>query len=297
MDYENRANLLDKTLRRKLSALMLISRKMQSSNRQGERRSTQYGTSIEFADYRDYVAGDDLRRLDWNIYARTERPYIKLLEDEQDLSVHILLDTSLSMDYPANTDHKLTFAKQLAAGLAYLALYRNDNLTLSPFHPQEPFGAVNGRGQIVPMLRYVHAITAGGGSTLSQRLKDYAGRARRAGMCFVISDLFSQDGYLDGVNALVGRGFEVIVLHVLAPEEVTPALAGDVNLIDMETGQTQAVSIDGTMRDLYIQRVQTWRQTIMRDCSKRGVIYLPVQTDTPAERVLLYDLRRLGVIR
>jgi uncharacterized protein (DUF58 family) len=297
MNDENRPNLLEETLRRKLSALMLVSRKMQSGNRQGDRRSTKYGTSIEFADYRDYVAGDDLRRLDWNIYARTERPYIKLLEDEQDLSVHILLDTSASMDYPTENTNKLNFAKQLMAGLAYLALYRNDNLTLSPFQQQAPFGAVNGRGQIVPMLRYIHAIQSEGQSTISQRLKDYAGRARRAGICFIISDLFSQDGYLNGINALVGRGFEVIVLHVLSPEEVTPSLAGDLSLIDMETGQTQEVSIDGWMRERYIQRVQTWRQEIMRECSKRGVIYCPIQTDSSIERVLLYDLRRLGVIR
>jgi uncharacterized protein (DUF58 family) len=297
MDNDNRPQLLAETLRRKLSSLMLVSRKMQTSNRQGDRRSTKYGASIEFADYRDYVAGDDLRRLDWNIYARTDRPYIKLLEDEQDLSVHILLDTSLSMDYPNADANKLNFAKQLMAGLAYMALYRNDNLTLAPVGSQETFGAVNGRGHIVPMLRYVQNITADGQSTISQSLKDYASRARRAGMCFILSDLFSQDGYIDGINALIGRGFEVVLLHLLAPEEVTPSLAGDLSLIDLETGQTQEVSVDNGMRDLYIKRVETWRQEIMRECGKRGAIYLPVQTDVSAERVLLYDLRRLGVIR
>lgn len=297
MDDENRPPLLEEPLRRKLSSLMLVSRKMQTSNRQGNRRSTKYGASIEFADYRDYVAGDDLRRLDWNIYARTERPYIKLLEDEQDLSVHLLIDTSLSMDYPNDSSHKLSFAKQVIAGLAYVALYRNDNLILSPCHQQSSFGAVNGRGHILPMLRYVNQIPADGQSTISHNLKDYAGRARRTGLCFVISDLFSQDGYLDGVNALVGRGFEVVLLHVLAPEEVTPTLGGDLSLIDMETGHTQEVSIDGGMRDLYIKRMAGWQQEIMRECSKRGVIYLPIQTDVGVERVLLYDLRRLGIIR
>ncbi len=296
------ALLLEETIRRKLDRLTLVASKVRAGLIKGERRSKKRGTSIEFADYRNYAPGDDLRRLDWNVYARLERPYIKLLEDEEDLAVHVVLDASASMDWPQDGDHnhnKLLYALRLFAAVGYIALANNDRLMMASINDAgaEGFGPARGRGQSVPMLRYAHDIKARGITDLNRVLKDYALRATRPGLCFVISDFFSPSGYIDGMNALVGKGYEVIALHILAPDEVTPGLNGDLRLVDVETGATQEVSVDSAMRDLYTRRILAWRDTIRAECTRRNVQYLPLVTDMPWERVVLYDMRRLGVVK
>jgi uncharacterized protein (DUF58 family) len=298
--------LLEEAARRKLDRLMLVANKVRAGAIKGERRSTKRGTSIEFADYRNYAPGDDLRRLDWNVYARTDRPYIKLLEDEEDLAVHLLLDASASMDWPSGAefsaaeDHnKLLYARRLMAGLAYIALGTNDRLTIEVHGKQGPdsFGPSRGRGHSVSMLRYAHNVQAGGVTDLNEALRSYAVRARRPGLCFVLSDMFSPTGYLDGVNMLLGKGYEVVILHILSPDEVIPPLAGDLRLIDVETGTPQEVSLDAGMREIYVRRVEAWRDEIRAECARRGIHYLPLQTDYAWEKVILYDLRRLGLVK
>ncbi len=296
------AILLDEQARRKLDQLMLVATRIRAGAIKGERRSIKRGTSIEFADYRNYTAGDDLRRMDWNLYARLDRPYVKLLEDEEDLAVHMILDASASMNWGAELSpdhHKMLFAKRLFAGLGYIALSTNDRLMMSAFSngQAETFGPVRGQARSVQMLRYAHGIKPQGVTDLNQMLRDYALRAGRPGLCFIISDMFSPTGYLEGVNALVGKGCEVVLIHVLAPDEVTPPLAGDLRLIDIETGVAQEVSVDATMRDLYIRRVEAWRDDIRSECTRRGVHYLPLVTDMLWEKAILYDLRRIGVVK
>ncbi len=294
--------LFDEKTRRKLEQLMLYASRVRSGAIKGERRSTKRGTSIEFADYRNYVPGDDLRRLDWNIYARLDRPLTKLYEDEEDLAVHLLLDTSASMHWnPDAPDelNKFSYARRLVAGLGYMSLTTNDRLLVTAMHggSLEHFGPARGRGYAVGLLNFMVNLQSGGTTDLNGALKDYALRAGRPGLAILVSDLFTPDGYVEGLNALLGRGFEVAIVHVLAPDEVEPPLAGDLRLMDVETGAPQEVTVDSTMRDLYVQRVAAWRDSLRAECRKRGVHYVPVETSTPWEKVILYDLRRLGVVR
>ncbi len=297
--------LLPEKIRRKLNPLMLIARRIRAGSMKGERRSVRRGTSIEFADYRDYAPGDDLRRLDWNIYARLDRPYIKLFEDEEDLAVHIILDVSASMDWPQESEDlkptfsKLLFAKRLFAGLSYVSLTSNDALLLTVVNDfgLNHFGPVRGSGQGVAMLRYVQKLKAEGLVDLNDALSDYALRVSRPGLCLIISDMFSPTGWVDGVNALLSKGHEVAILHVLAPEEVTPPLAGDLRLVDVETGGTREVTIDATLRTIYEKRLEAWREGIRIECVSRGVHYLMLQSDMPWERVILQDMRRLGLVK
>ena len=295
--------LLPEAIRRRLEPLMLVARKVRAGAIKGDRRSIKRGSSIEFADYRNYVAGDDLRQLDWNIYARLERPYIKLLEDEEDLAVHLILDASASMDFPPAGEahqHKLFYAKRILAGLAYISLTSNDRLVLSAVRDggAATFGPTRGRAQGVAALRFIGEIAAAGITDLDSALADYALQARRPGLTLVISDMFSYEGrYLDGLNALLSRGHEVAFIHILAPEEVQPPVTGDLSLIDMETEVKQEVTLDGVMLGIYQQQVNGWRDAIRNECLRRGAHYFPLVTDSPWERLILSDMRRVGLVK
>lgn len=295
--------LFDEKTRRKLEQVMLMSSRVRAGAMKGERRSTKRGTSIEFADYRNYTRGDDLRRLDWNIYARLQRPYIKLLEDEEDLAVHIILDTSASMDWPQDDSpfdqNKFVFARRLAAGLAYTSLTTNDRMLLTAVSDSgvQSFGPARGRARGIAMLDFVGNLTPRGVTDLNAVLKDYALRSSRPGLLFIISDMFSPSGHLDGVRALMGKGYEVVVLHVLSPDEVDPTLNGDLRLVDTETGTPQEVTVDAAMREIYTLRLNTWRDEIRLEIMRRGGHYLFTETSGAWEKIILQDMRRLGLLK
>ena len=297
-------SLFDEKTLRKLDRLALVAAQVRAGQIKGERRSTKRGTSIEFADYRNYVRGDDLRRLDWNIYARLARPFIKLLEEEEDLAVHVLLDSSRSMDYGEAEQHKFRYAQRLAAALCYIALAAGDRLTVTPVRfiregsaLKEHYGPARGRAHTLRLLHFLEGLEPGGLTDLDAQLRTYALEARRPGLAFVISDLFSASGYREGLSALQGRGYEVTVLHLLTPDEVDPPLAGDLRLIDCETGAPQDVTLDGGLRDLYRRRVGDWRREIETFCLKRGLHYVPVTTDLAWDELVLYQLRQRGLIK
>lgn len=290
----------EKTLR-KLDRLVIVANKIRSGAIKGERRSSRRGTSIEFADYRNYVRGDDLRRVDWNIYARLERPFIKLLEDEEDLAVHLLVDASASMDWPRSGERdlqKFLYAQRVLAGLAYIALGSGDQVTVSVLREGagQRWGPRRGRGHILELLAWLEKVTARGRIDLNESLRDYATQTARAGVCVVLSDFMSPEGYEDGLRALQGRGHEVTVIHILSPDEVSPEIAGDLKLVDVETGMAQDVTIDAAMLALYFQRLEAWQAEISSYCTRRGIHYVPVDTRTPWEQLILSELRRARVV-
>ncbi len=297
--------LFDEKVLRKLERLTLVASRVRAGVMKGERRSTKRGTSIEFADYRDYTRGDDLRRVDWNVFARLERPFIKLLEEEEDLAVHLLIDASESMNWPKesaveqNADqNKFRFAQRVLAGLGYISLGSGDQLTVTALgHPNLTWGPYRGRGHTLSLLDFVGRLKTSGATDLTGALKSYAVRGARPGLCFLISDLMSPTGFQDGVSALQGRGFEIGLIHVLSKDEVEPQLAGDLQLIDVETGAPQDVSVDASMYDLYVRRLLAWRDEIGAYCLRRGIHYATIETTTPWEEMILFELRRLGVVR
>jgi len=294
--------LFDEKTLRKLDSLMLMAQKIRAGAVKGERRSSRRGTSIEFADYRNYVRGDDLRRLDWNIYARLQRPFIKLLEDEEDLAVHLLLDASASMDWPRSGPrdlHKFLYAQRVLAGLAYIALVGGDRVTVTALRPDggARWGPLRGRGHILNLFAWLEKLHTRGALDLNAALRDYALRSARPGLCVVLSDLMSPEGYEDGLRALLGRGYELAVIHILSPDEVNPEITGDLKLLDVETGIPQDVTIDADMRELYVQRLEAWQAEIGAYCVRRGIHYVAVDTSTPWEELILSELRRVSVVR
>ncbi|MGI8589305.1 MAG: DUF58 domain-containing protein [Chloroflexia bacterium] len=313
-------SLFDATFLKKLERLSIISRKLRSGRMKGERRSTKRGSSVEFADYRNYAPGDDLRRVDWNAYARLERLFIKLFMEEEDITVHILLDASKSMDWGDNRpvfgigaptvpgagsggsvdQNKLVYARRTAAALGYIGLAGFDRMTVAAFHKGEisRFAPVRGRGHAVNLLRFIAGVQAGGETDLDASLRAYAAHARFPGVCFILSDFFTPTGGTDGLAALQAAGHELHLLHILAPSEVHPELTllGDLRLKDSETGQTQEVSIDGGLLDLYAEKFEAWQGALESFCRRRGINYLQVTTDMPFDDLVLHYMRRRGVI-
>ena len=292
--------IFDETTLRKLNQLALVASKVRAGILKGERRSTKRGTSIEFADYRNYTPGDDLRRLDWNVYARLERPFIKLLEEEEDLAVHILVDASKSMGWGQEAQNKFSYALRLAGALGAVALGAGDYLTATLLQAEQAsaqYGPSRGQQHLMRLLAFLEQQSCAGTTDLNQSLREYVLAARRPGLAFLISDLFSPAGFENGLNQLLSRGYEVTLLHLLAPDELDPPLAGDLRLIDMETNHGQDVSLDAGLRDLYRRRLQAWQDEIQLACGKRGVRYLPVTTAYPWDELVLLDLRKAGIVK
>jgi uncharacterized protein (DUF58 family) len=294
--------LFDESSLRKLQQLTLVTSRVRAGALRGERRSLKRGAGLEFADFRDYVPGDDLRRVDWNVYARLDRPYVKLREEEEDLAVHILVDASQSMDWGEGPLHKFNYALQLAAGLGSIGLSTGDRITivmLSEAKHLTVSSEVSLRGQqyLLHLLKFLEAQQTAGITDLEAAVRRYLVKPRRPGLVILISDLLSPNGYQSAVKLLQQRGHEVSIAHIMSPDEVDPPLAGDLRLIDIETGSAQEVSLDGGLRDAYRQRVTTWRNETQAFCRTRNVRYLAVQTDRPWDEVVLYDIRKAGMVK
>ncbi len=292
--------ILDESTLRKLRQLSLISPQVRAGAFKGERRSTRRGTSIEFADYRDYTPGDDLRRLDWNVYARLGRPYIKLHEEEEDLAVHIWLDGSGSMDWGSGEQNKFQYALKIAAALGTIGLNAGDLVTTSVLHAEaenEEFKPSRGRTNLIQYLRFFDQLEPSGVTDLNRSLTEYTYKPRRPGLGILISDLFSPAVYLSGIKRLQSSGYDLVLIHTLTADEVDPPLNGDLRLIDIETGNPQDVSLTGGLRDIYRRRVMAWRSEIRRDCWKHDIRYVDVITDKPWDRVVLLDLRGAKVLK
>jgi uncharacterized protein (DUF58 family) len=308
--------LLDEEFLRKIDRLTLVSKRVRAGSLKGERRSLKRGTSVEFADYRDYTPGDDLRQVDWNIYARLERVFLKLFEEEEELTVHILLDCSRSMDWSGPGEeyaiadgssgghpqfNKLLYAKKTAAALSYIALAAMDRVTITGINAggggyESRLPMLRGKNQTLRMIRFVTDLTPGNGVDLNAAMRAYATQTRTPGLLFLISDLFAPGGCFDGVRALQGAGHEVTLLHTLSPDEVNPSLRGDFKLVDSETGDMQDVSVDQKALELYHREFQNWQHELMDFCQRRAINYIQVETSTPFDDLVLHYMRRRGLL-
>jgi uncharacterized protein (DUF58 family) len=294
--------VFDEPTLRKLEQLTIIADQVRVGVMKGDRRSTRRGTSIEFADYRDYTRGDDLRRLDWNVFARLERPFIKLFQEEEDLAVHLLVDASASMDWPDEDEYdinKRRYALRLAGALGHVGLTTGDLVTVSLLSSRgdQSWGPFRGQQNSLRLLQFLETGTAGGITDINLSLRSYARRGRRPGLLFVLSDLLSPGGYREGLNALQARGYEVGLLHLLSPDEVDPPLGGDLKLVDVETGEDAEITLDPTTLNLYRERLRAWQAEIAAYCSGRSIHYIPVTTDIPWEKLVMQTLRAKGVVK
>lgn len=287
-----RVRLLPPDLLQRLAALTLRSDRRGLGTRGGERRSTRRGRSQEFADHRPYVPGDDLRFLDWHLYGRLDTLWVKLFEEEDDRVVQLLLDCSASME-----GEKLDYARKVAAGLGWVALNGTDRVavgglsdTLSHIAP-----ARRGRSAAPGLFQTLEAIHPGGKTDLAQALGQWP-RQRGSGIVLLFTDFLYPDGPDRALRQLRARGNEVHALHVLSPADLRPALDGDVVLVDAETGEELALSVDDEVLDRYEATVRAWADEMEQTCQRLGVGYSRLLTSMPVEDLLLGELRRQGLI-
>lgn len=285
------SELLSSELLAQLERLTLFSRRVFRGRVKGERRSPRKGHSVEFSDYRPYGLGDDLRYVDWNIYARLDRLYVKLFVDEEDLCLHLLLDASASMDFGEPT--KLHYGARLAAALGFVGLVNLERVGVGVIRERtsEGWSPARGRNQVLPLLGFLGRVRPSGGTALGEALATYAQRAKESGLVVVISDLLDPGGYERGLRALLERRFDVHVVHLLAPEEMNPAATGDLRLIDAETDEPRDVTVDVEAVREYRERLRDFLERAETFCRAHEISYHRVITDTPVEEFMFRQLK------
>lgn len=322
--------LLDGRLMARLERLDLRSRRMFPGKLQGERRSKQRGQSVEFEDFRNYVAGDDLRHVDWNVYARLDKLFIKIFQEEQDMALHLAVDASASMDagdpVAPGTERKgsatkLEHAARLAMALGYLALAKQNRVTVSVFGAPGVRGVerlpdIRGRRQAHRLGAFLmdalwrgreqtggagvkaHATGEGGGFDDAMRL--VAKMRVGTGVFVVLSDFMDPKGYEQGLRALAtAGGYDTYCLQVMTPNELEPdaqAISGDVRLLDAETGRAAEVTITGEVVKRYKQRLADYIETLSEFCRAREMTHALVRTDASIESLVFETLRKRGMV-
>jgi uncharacterized protein (DUF58 family) len=252
---------IDTAFLTELEGLRMLARKVFRGQMRGERRSRNKGQSVEFVDYRPYLKGDDLRRIDWNLYGRLERYYIKLFEEEEDLRLYILLDCSASMDY--GNPNKFRHAMHLAAALSYIVLANLETVAVSVFAGGYDIISTptRGKGKIHLILRQLSGLQAQGASLLGAAAARFAAHTRKSGVVCVISDFLMTEG-ISAIAPLAGSGHQLELIQVLSPEEANPQLAGDLELVDSESGEAVEVSLGISVMRRYHQRLAALQEEL-----------------------------------
>ena len=270
----------------------------------GERRSLNRGVGMEFADYRVYEPGDDLRHVDWNIYARLGKLFIKLFHADEGLPLALLIDNSRSMEFGSPT--KLTCAKQIAAALGYIALGHADSVAVYTCAERlsSTLPPASSTSQFSRLTKVLTAITAHGQTRLTECLRQLPMYQRHPCAIVVLSDFLDPNGYEQGFKLLTGRGFSLTAIHLMSPEEMNPQVylentptGGDWLVEDAETSETRAITINPETLSQYQNQQQIFCDTLLRFCIDQGIGYAQLKSDTPIEPFILQELHRAGLIQ
>jgi len=292
----NDDDLFDDEFQQRLEYLAIVSRRIYAGRTRAERRSKKTGSGIEFADHRQYAPGDDFRYLDWNVYGRFGRLLVRLFEEEEDLSVYVLLDCSRSMQF--GDPPKIRYAKQLAAALAYVALTNLDRASVLTFSDAITgrLAPTRGKNRIFKAFEFLRQAQADGLTDVAAAMKTFVAQNKRRGVAVLVSDLYDPAGFEQGINTLRYAKFEPYVLQVFDPVEVRPPLHGDVRLVDSESGETREITVTPKILQRYAQAHTAYRKRIEDFCTQKQVPYFGIETTVPFDDAILRMLRRGGMV-
>ncbi|MDP9173580.1 MAG: DUF58 domain-containing protein [Planctomycetota bacterium] len=288
--------LLDPSFMSRLDQLDIMSRKLLAGKLKGERRSKRRGQSVEFADYRNYSIGDDLRFIDWNIYARLDKLFLKLFLEEEDLSLYILLDVSASCDY--GTPNKAQYFKQVAAALGYIGLvnYNRVHLCAMADGIVAETGALRGRKRVAHLMDFIGKLKPHGSSHFASACKRFALTHRQKGVCVVLSDFFVKEGFEQGLRYVAGGKYDLFCVQSLSPQEIEPDLVGDLKLKDVEDNDMAEVSITQPLIAQYKKNLNAYCLSLKEYLTRRGGTYLFSSTAIPFDTLVLNYLRQRGLL-
>lgn len=296
--------LLDSRLIARISQLDYTSKKIFAGKLKGERRSKKRGESVEFADYRPYVIGDDTRHIDWNIYGRLDRLFLKLFLEEEDLSLHILIDASESSD--CGQPNKFEFMQRTAMALAYIGLVNYNRVAGAAIGGVEggiltTIRDLRGRRRVHEFAQWLCSIRPTGTLPFKEACKRIALTRRGKGVMVVLSDFFIKEGYEDGLRLLLGRGYDVFAIQVLSPQEVDPAgphgIAGDLRLRDVEDGDLAEITVSAPLLKRYKANLAAYCDRLRAFCARREITMITVQSDMPVDTLILDYLRQRGLLK
>ncbi len=290
----NTRELLTPDLMAQLERLELVTRKVFRGRMKGERRSSRKGQSVEFADFRNYVAGDDLRSLDWNLYARLDKLIIKLFLEEEDLHFYTLIDASPSMAFGDPT--KLDYAMQVAASLGFIGLIRADRVKVETLGgKQSP--VLRGRRSVGRMLDFFEGVEADEEVSLEEGVRQFCLRNSGKGVVVLISDLMDKQGYEAALRYLVAQRVDTYVIQVLSQEEIDPDVTGDLRLVDCEDADVAEVTISAPLINRYKATLEAFTSGAQEFCGRRGMNYLLASNETPVKELISGYMRRRGLVR
>lgn len=304
--------LIEPSLMSRLSQLDISSRKIFSGKLKGERRSKKRGESVEFADHRSYVTGDDIRHIDWNLFARLDQLFLKLFLEEEDLSLHVVLDCSASHD--CGEPNKFLFMQKLAMALSYIGLVNLNRVGLSAIggltgdgKEATPAAAANaglttirdlrGRRRVQDIAQFLCSLEPTGSVSFTEACKRIALTRRGKGVMIVLSDFFIKEGYETGLRLLVGHGYDLFAIQVLSPEEVEPKITGDLRLKDVEDAELAEVTISAPLLKRYKANLTAYCDQLHKFCARRDIVHMIVKSDTPVDTFVLDYLRKRGLLK
>ena len=297
MSSDTKNPLLSPELLAQLERMELVSRKIFRGRMKGERRSKRKGQSVEFADFRNYVPGDDLRFIDWNMYARLDKLFLKLFLEEEDLHFYALVHSSLSMTF--GSPSKFRYAKQLAGALGYIGLCRADRVKIEALDGSRVNTApvLRGRKSMWRMVEHLEAMQSGSTVTLNEAVRNFCLRNTGKGILVVITDLMDKSGYESALRYLTAQNMDVYLIHVLSQEEIDPGITGDLKLVDIEDSDIAEISVSQRLIDRYRQTLASYIEKARDFCSRRGIVYMMTSTERPVDRLVSRYLRQRGLVR
>ena len=283
---------------KKLEYLYLVSKKMFAGKIRADRRTKRVGAGIEFADHRNYTVGDDFRYIDWNIYGRMDRLLLRLFEEEEDLSIYMLLDASVSMriGQPAP---KLHYAMKVVAALCYVGLANLDRVSIQPFSTDlhERLPPARGKGRIFKVFDFLRGVEPGGVTRLGPCLERFVQQNKRRGLAVVVSDFYDPAGYEEGLNVLRYHRFEPFAIQIFDEREANPPLHGDLTLIDCETGEPKEVTISASLLEAYRREHERYCHELSQFCTARAVPFFRTHTGVPFDELILRIFRAGGFLK
>lgn len=262
-----------------------------------------HGQTVEFSDYREYQLGDDIRRIDWNLYSRFEKYFLKLFTDERQMKVQIFLDCSASMG--RNNPEKAAYAVGAAAALGYLAVHNMDKVTfnfMSGRHCENPYGTIVGKNAFLRAISDFDNISfEGDDADISACVTSCQDNSRGSGLSVIISDFFTEYEWKKAVDYLLYMHRQVLLIHIATPEELDPVYDGRVSLIDSEAvdmsdPKNMKLRITRSLQKAYSEALDDYYLDIRNFCRKRGVDYVSASTDKPIEKVLFGQLLKVGIM-